>query len=147
MVYIKKTEMKFWRKKNTSSWWYCVAPAWYDLWCYWSGLPTTVWDIYVYNCLIGFHDNDHATLAIDIIEPHRNKTFSDTNQPAQPQKLARENFIKKRDCAICVVKTKALISYVVTAHLLCTFSAYANILFSHDSAQLYEWIKKKKQLD
>ena len=47
------------------------------------------------------------------------------------------------DCTICVAKTKALISFAVTAKLICVFvSAYAKIRFSHDAAQLiFRWTK------
>ena len=42
-------------------------------------------------------------------------------------------FRKKRDCSICVAKTKALISCTVTAQLICAFVfAYAQSWFSHD---------------
>ena len=44
---------------------------------------------------------------------------------------------KKRDCTTCVAKTKALISFAVTAQLLCGFIfAYAKSRFSHDAAQI-----------
>ena len=40
--------------------------------------------------------------------------------------------MKKRDCTICEAKTKALISFAVTAKLICIFVfAYAKIRFSH----------------
>ena len=40
-----------------------------------------------------------------------------------------------RDCTIRVAKTKALISFVVTAKLICVFVfAYAKKGFSHDEA-------------
>ena len=43
--------------------------------------------------------------------------------------------MKWTDCTIRVAKTKALISFVVTAKLICVFVfAYANIRFSHDAA-------------
>ena len=46
-------------------------------------------------------------------------------------------FRKKRDCTIHVAKTKALISFVVTAKLICIFVfAYAKSQFSHDKAHL-----------
>ena len=42
------------------------------------------------------------------------------------------------DCNIGVAKTKALISFAVTAKLICVFVfAYANYLFSHDAAQMF----------
>ena len=44
---------------------------------------------------------------------------------------------KKRDCTIRVAKTKALISFAVTAKLICVFVfAYTKIRFSHDAAHL-----------
>ena len=46
-------------------------------------------------------------------------------------------FRKKRDCTIHVAKTKALISFAVTAKLICGFVfAYANCCFSHAQAQI-----------
>ena len=46
-------------------------------------------------------------------------------------------FRKNRDCAICVAKTKALISFAVTAKLICVFVfAYAKSQFSHDTAHI-----------
>ena len=42
-----------------------------------------------------------------------------------------------RDCTIYVAKTKALISFAVTAKLICVFVfAYAERWFSHDAAQI-----------
>ena len=42
-----------------------------------------------------------------------------------------------RNCTIFVSKTKALISFAVTAKLICVFfSAYAKSRFSHDAAQI-----------
>ena len=44
-------------------------------------------------------------------------------------------FRKKRHCTIHVAKTKARISFTVTAKLVCAFVfALANIRFSHDAA-------------
>ena len=46
-------------------------------------------------------------------------------------------FRKKRDCTIRVAKTKALISFAVTAKLICVFVfAYADCWFSHEAAQM-----------
>ena len=46
-------------------------------------------------------------------------------------------FKKKRDCTICVAKTKTLISCAVTAQLICVFVfAYTDCLFSYVAAQL-----------
>ena len=65
---------------------------------------------------------------------------SDTNRPVQAQKKARSlkfRIKKKRDRTIRVAKTKALISFAVTAKLICSFvSAYADCWFSHVSAQI-----------
>ena len=68
-------------------------------------------------------------------------TWSDTNQAVQVQKMARglkfRIFRKKRECTIYVAKTKALISFAVTAKLICVFVfAYAKRWFSHDAAHL-----------
>ena len=42
------------------------------------------------------------------------------------------------DWTICVAKTKALISFAVTAKLICVFVfAYAKFPFSHDEALLH----------
>ena len=42
------------------------------------------------------------------------------------------------NCTIDVVKTKALISFAVTAKLICAFVfAYAKCWFSHDMAHIY----------
>ena len=52
-------------------------------------------------------------------------TWSDTNRAVELQKMAR-GFEKKKDCTIYVAKTKALISFAVTAKLVCVFVfAYA----------------------
>ena len=65
---------------------------------------------------------------------------SDTNQAVQSQKRARSlnfGFKKKRKCTIRVAKTKALISFAVTAKLICVFVfAYAYCWFSHEAAHL-----------
>ena len=56
-------------------------------------------------------------------------TWFDTNQAVQLQKMARGlkfRILKKRDCTIYVAKTKALISFAVTAKLIRVFVfAYA----------------------
>ena len=42
------------------------------------------------------------------------------------------------DCTIRIAKTKALISFAVTAKLICVFVfAYAKIRFSHDATGIY----------
>ena len=70
-------------------------------------------------------------------------TWSDTNQAVQLQKMARGlnfGFRKQRDCSIYVAilaKTKALISFAVTAKLICVFVlAYVKSWFSHDAAHM-----------
>ena len=67
------------------------------------------------------------------------QTWSDTNRAVQPQKMARGfGFRKYWDCSIRVAKTKALISFAVTAKLICVFVfAYAKRWFSRDAAQFY----------
>ena len=46
----------------------------------------------------------------------------DTNRHVQLQKIVRSfGFRKKPNCTIRVVKTKALISFAVTAKLICAF--------------------------
>ena len=46
-------------------------------------------------------------------------------------------FGEKRDCTVCVAKTKALISFTVIAKLICVFVfAYAKSRFSYDVAQI-----------
>ena len=68
-------------------------------------------------------------------------TRSDTNravQVLQSKKMARGfGFRKLRDCTIHVAKTKALISFAVTAKLICVFVfAYAKSQFSHNEARV-----------
>ena len=49
-------------------------------------------------------------------------------------------------CTIQVAKTKALISFAVTAKLICVFIfAYAKRWFSHDAAQMLSILNKLKQ--
>ena len=46
-------------------------------------------------------------------------------------------FRKKSNCTICVAKTKALISFAVTAKLICAFVfSYVDCWFSHAVAQI-----------
>ena len=53
-------------------------------------------------------------------------------------------FRKKKDCTISIAKTKALISFAVTAKLVCTFVfAYADCWFSHAQAQI-RWELRRK---
>ena len=45
--------------------------------------------------------------------------------------------MKKRNCTICLAKTKALISCAVTAQLICGFVfAHAKVWFSHEVTQM-----------
>ena len=61
---------------------------------------------------------------------------SGTNQAAQSQKTARSMKFC-RDFTIRVAKTKALISFAVTAKLICVFVfAYADCWFSHEAAHI-----------
>ena len=66
-----------------------------------------------------------------------------TNRAAQTQKMARglKFWIQKEEelyYTICVEKTKALISFAVTAKLTCAFGfAYADCCFSHEVAQMF----------
>ena len=66
---------------------------------------------------------------------------SDTNGPVQAQKRARSynfGFKWKRNCTIRVAKAKALISFAVTAKLICAFVfAYADCWFSHEAAHIF----------
>ena len=65
----------------------------------------------------------------------------DTNQAVHAQKMARDwKFrIKKVEALLYpIAKTKALISFTVTAKLICAFVfAYATCYFSHDQAHLF----------
>ena len=67
-------------------------------------------------------------------------TWSDINQAVQLQKMARGlnfGFRKSRECTIYVAKTKALISFAVTAKLICVFVfAYAKRWFSIGAAHI-----------
>ena len=64
---------------------------------------------------------------------------SDTNRSVQLQKIARSLFGFKRDCTFPVAKTNALISFAVTAKLICAFVyAQADCWFSHVAAHLFD---------
>ena len=80
-------------------------------------------------------------------EPRRQKTGLRGFWPGPTQTrlcshrkwLEAWNFVfrKKRDCVIRVAKTKALISFAVTAKLICVFVfVFAKIRFSHVAAQM-----------
>ena len=66
--------------------------------------------------------------------------WSDTNRAVQSQKMLETGnfgFRKWRNCTIRVAKTKALISFAVTAKLICAFIfTYADCWFSHAAAQM-----------
>ena len=56
--------------------------------------------------------------------------------------------MKKWKCTISVAKTKAQISFAVTAKLICVFVfAYADCLFSHEAAQVKDWPSTVVQAD
>ena len=69
----------------------------------------------------------------------------DTNRAVQAQKLARslKFWIESRENQqSAYAKTKALISFAVTAKLICVFVfAYADCWFSHEAAHLFLNIK------
>ena len=67
--------------------------------------------------------------------------WSDTNQALQLQEMARG--LERRGIVLSnVAKTKALISFAVTAKLICVFVfAYAKRWFSHDAAHFQFIIK------
>ena len=69
-------------------------------------------------------------------------TRSDTNWPVQSQKMAEAgnfDFRKQRNYTICVAKTKAMISFAITAELICSFVfAYTDCWFSHALAQILQ---------
>ena len=80
--------------------------------------------------------------------------MSDTNPAVQPEKMVSDlkywiYIRKKRDCSVFAAKTKALISWVVTAQLtmqqICDFVfAYAKSRFSQDAAMCQTWLKTPK---
>ena len=87
------------------------------------------------------------SLSKPLFELHREKTNNVDFWPSHTQTrlyshwkwLEAWNFVlrKKRYCTIQVAKTKALISFAVTAKLICVFVfAYADSWFSHDAAHL-----------
>ena len=93
-------------------------------------------------------DNSKSISIWPLIEPQRQKTGLRGFRPGLTQIRLRSLwkwleawnlvFRKKRDCTIRVAKTKTLISFAVTAKLICVFVfAYAKIRFSHVAAQLF----------
>ena len=79
--------------------------------------------------------------ALSVWEDRRSgfPTRSDTNQAVLlVTRWSETGNFGFRYCTIHVAKTKALISFAVTAMLICAFVfAYAKCLFSHDAAQLF----------
>ena len=77
------------------------------------------------------HENQHSGF----------QTRSDTNQAVQSQKQARSLnvwILEEGSCSICAAITKALISFTVTAKLICAFVfANANCWFSHAVALMF----------
>ena len=79
----------------------------------------------------------------------RNPVFGVSNPVAtqtavQPQKMPRGlnfGFRNKRDWAIYVAKTRALISCAITAHLICTF------VFTYAKKEVHSWHSSWTQLD
>ena len=81
-----------------------------------------------------------------INEPVREKTNNLGFRPGPTQtrlysrrwlEAGNFGFRKYKNCTICVAKTKALISFAVTAKLICAFVfAYADCWFSHAVAQI-----------
>ena len=61
---------------------------------------------------------------------------SDTNRAVQIE-AGNFGFRKERNCTIRIAKTKAQISFAITAKLISAFGfAYADCWFSHDAAQI-----------
>ena len=84
------------------------------------------------------------------IEPRHEKTNNEVSEQVRhkPRALYKHGrwlleagnfrFRKKRNSAICVAKTKALISFAVTAKLICGFVfAFAKCWFSYVVAQIF----------
>ena len=117
----------------------------YRLYCRTCSAVATLVDVFCFLNL-SFRDWISAcTVEIggEINEPQREKTglrgfrsgLTKTGQYSFRKR--QEGFKKKRNCTIRVAKTKVLISFAVTAKLVCAFAfAYAKIRFSHDAAQI-----------
>ena len=66
----------------------------------------------------------------------RKPVFEVSKQAVQPPRLVLSDF--EVEGLYFVAKTKALISYIVTEQLICTFVfAYAKSRFSHDAAHTF----------
>ena len=67
---------------------------------------------------------------------------SDANWPVQSQKMARSLkfwISVERNCTIHVANTKALITFAITAKLICAFVfSYADCLVSHGVAKMHK---------
>ena len=66
------------------------------------------------------------------------------------RRLDARNFVFRncRNCTIYVAKTRALISFAVTAKVICVFVfAYAKNQFSHDAAHMIEYIANETTQD
>ena len=96
-----------------------------------------------------FKQEFSAVLSFCSFEPRCEKTDLRGSRPGQTQTrlynhsrwIEAWNFVyrKQRGCTICVAKTKALISFVVTAKLIYVFVfVYAKSRFSHDEAHVTE---------
>ena len=90
---------------------------------------------------------DMSSSEVNMTEPRSEKTGLRGFRPGPTQTglysyrrwLDARNFgfRKSRDCTIRIAKTKALISFAVTAKLICVFVfAYAKSRFSHDEAHM-----------
>ena len=67
-----------------------------------------------------------------VVDQVRHKPGCTTNENGQSREISD---LERRDCTICVSKTKALIGYKLTAQLICALVfAYAKIRFYHDGA-------------
>ena len=84
----------------------------------------------------------------NLYEPVREKTNNLCFRPGSTNirlcshrrllETANFGFRKKRNCTIRVAKTKTLISFAVTAKLICAFVfAYADCWFSHAAAHIF----------
>ena len=94
------------------------------------------------------HERTHNHTRTHINEPRSKKTglrgfrpgLTQTGMYSHRRWLEAWNFgfRKFRDCTIRVAKTKALISFAVTAKLICVIVfAYAKSRFSHNEAQIF----------
>ena len=107
--------------------------------------------LFIYTWVFTFYEikkeKNKETIRKQTYEPVREKTNNLGFRPGPTQtglyshrkwlEAGNFGFRKKRDCTIHVAKTKALISFAVTAKLICGFVfAYANCCFSHAQAHI-----------